>query len=311
MNRSDPLGVSLDGEPLADCYADVGGGLHLHYVEAGDGPLTVLLHGFPEFWYSWRLQIPALAKAGYHAVAPDMRGYNLSDKPRNVRDYRVDILARDIARLIEACRAERATVIGHDWGAGVAWQFAMSYPEMLDRLVIMNVPHPVRFLRALRTRRQLRKSWYIFFFQIPWLPELLIRAGNYAMLRWTFRNDPVRPSAFSEDDIERYAEAMARPGALTAAINYYRALFRQNPLSAWSSLRRIDAPVLVIWGARDRFLGAELAEPDRKWVPNVRVERLADASHWVQLDQPEAVNTLLLNFLSEPRQPALGDARPA
>lgn len=282
-------------------YADLGD-VRLHYVEAGTGPLVILLHGFPEFWYSWRHQIAPLARAGYHVVAPDMRGYNLSDKPGSVRDYRIDLLARDVARLIRDRGAERATVIGHDWGAGVAWQFAMSYPNMLDRLIIMNVPHPLQLLRGLRTWRQLKKSWYIFFFQIPWIPEAMLRAGNFAAIRRIFRSDPIRADAFTEEDIDWYVGALNVPGALTGGINYYRALFRRSPLQARGTFNRIDAPVLIIWGEQDRYLGPELAEPDRKWVPNQRVERLADASHWVQLDQPEVVNALLLDFLRDPPQ---------
>lgn len=289
------------GPGLRHRYADLGD-VRLHYVEAGTGPLVILLHGFPEFWYSWRHQITALAEAGFHAVAPDMRGYNLSDKPKAVRDYRIELLARDVARLIRACGSDRATVAGHDWGAGVAWQFAMSYPDLLDRLVIMNVPHPLQFLRGLRTWRQLKKSWYMFFFQIPWIPEAILRAGNFAMVRRIFRSDPVRPDAFTDEDIDWYVGALSVPGALTGGINYYRALFRQNPIRRGQSIRRIDAPVLVIWGEQDRFLGAELAEPDRKWVPNLRVERLADASHWVQVDQPETVNALLIDFLRQPTE---------
>jgi pimeloyl-ACP methyl ester carboxylesterase len=305
MTMSDlPFANSRPGDArLVHRYAELGD-VRLHYVEAGTGPLVILLHGFPEFWYSWRHQITALATAGYHAVAPDMRGYNLSDKPSAVHDYRIDLLARDVARLIRACGAERATVVGHNWGAGVAWQFAMSYPTMLDRLVIMNVPHPIQFLRGMRTWRQLRKSWYIFFFQIPRLPEAILSAGDFSMVRRIFRSDPARTDAFTEEDIDWYIGALRVPGALTGAINYYRALFRRNPVKTRGSLKRIDAPVLVIWGERDRFLGPELAVPDRKWVPDQRVERLPGASHWVQVDQPEAVNRLLLAFLQESRRQA-------
>jgi pimeloyl-ACP methyl ester carboxylesterase len=275
------------------------GGVTLHYVEAGRGPLVVLLHGFPEFWYSWRWQLPALAGAGFRVVAPDLRGYNESSKPRGVAAYAADLLARDVAQLIRGLGAERAVVVGHDWGGAVAWTFAMRCPELLQRLVILNVPHPARFLRALRTPRQLRKSWYMFFFQLPRLPEASVRRANFAMLRRTFRHDPVRPGAFSDDDIERYIAALARPGALTAAINYYRALFRQDPRRMRAGFRPIEAPVLVIWGMQDRYLGAELAEPDARWAPNARVERLPDASHWVQVDRPERVNALLLDFLRD------------
>jgi pimeloyl-ACP methyl ester carboxylesterase len=175
---------------------------------------------------------------------------------------------------------------------------------MVQRLVILNVPHPARFLRGLRTWRQLRKSWYMFFFQLPWLPEASLRAGDFATLRRTLRSDPARPGAFSAEDIDRYVEALARPGALSGAVNYYRALFRQDPRRLAAGLRRIDAPVLVIWGERDRYLGAELAEPGREWVPNARVERVATASHWVHLDEPDRVNALLLHFLGDLKGPS-------
>jgi epoxide hydrolase 4 len=293
----------MQAAQLVHRYADLAD-VRLHVVEAGSGPLVILLHGFPEFWYSWRQQIPALANAGFHAVAPDQRGYNQSDKPAGVRAYGIKALTQDVANLIRDCGAERAVVVGHDWGAVVAWNFAMRYPQMLDRLVIMNVPHPERFLRGLRTLRQLRKSWYMFFFQLPWLPEASIRAGHFATLRRTFRTDPVHPECFSAEDIARYMEAMAQPGALTAAINYYRAAFRPATAQSQGGFQRIDAPVLVIWGEQDRYLGSELAEPDRGLVPNVRVERLPDASHWVQVDQPAIVNRLLLDFLAEQPAPA-------
>ncbi len=286
-------------------YADLGD-VRLHYVEAGAGPLVVLLHGFPEFWYSWRYQIPALTSAGLHVVAPDMRGYNWSDKPPGVSNYRVETLARDVERLIRACGATRAAVVGHDWGAIVAWWFAMLHPERLTRLAILNVPHPAYTLepglmRAARVAlwRQLLRSWYVFFFQLPWLPEAAARAGGFAALRRTLRRDPARAGAFTDADITRYVEALAQPGALTATVNYYRALLRRSPWDLRARLRRVEAPVLVIWGERDRYLEAGLAAPPRRWVPNARVERLPDASHWVQLDRPERVNALLLEFLCQ------------
>jgi len=279
---------------MRHAYANLGH-LRLHYVEQGAGPLVVLLHGFPELWYSWRHQIPALAEAGFRVVAPDMRGYNLSDKPKGVRAYRTEAL--DIDALIRHLGHDRAHVVGHDWGAGVAWMVAMRHPERVERLGILNVPHPLRFLRGLTTLRQLRKSLYIFYFQIPWLPERTFRAKGFANLRHILRNEPVRPGAFSDEDIERYVEAMSRPGALTAAMSYYRALFRRNLLRVRRELRRIDHPVLVIWGTQDRHLGAELAELDPSWVPDCRVTRIPDASHWVQVDRPERVNALLLEHL--------------
>jgi pimeloyl-ACP methyl ester carboxylesterase len=294
------MSIDLDETQLAHRYAHLDD-VRLHYVEAGSGPLVVLLHGFPDFWYSWRYQLPALVEAGFRVVAPDMRGYNLSDKPPGVRAYRPELLARDVQQLIRSRGEERAVVVGHDWGAAVAWLVAMRHPEVVERLAILNVPHPERFMRGLFTPRQLLKSWYVFFFQLPRLPEASLRAGKFAVLRRTFRTDPTRAGAFTDQDIRRYVEALARPGALTAAINYYRALFRRDPRRARADLRRIEAPVLIIWGERDRYLGAELAEPSPELVPNARVERLPDASHWVHMDRPERVNALLLDFLADLR----------
>jgi pimeloyl-ACP methyl ester carboxylesterase len=284
---------------LAHRYADLGD-VRLHYIEAGEGPLVLLLHGFPQFWYEWRHQIPALVEAGFRAVALDMRGYNLSDKPPGVRAYRVKLLARDVERLIVACGESTATVVGHDWGAIVAWIAAMRHPGRVGRLAILNVPHPARFLEGLLSPGQLLRSSYMLFFQIPRVPEEVIRAGDFALLRSALRRAPVRPEAFTAEDIERYVGAMARPGALTATLNYYRALLRY-PQETQALLERIEAPVLVIWGERDRFLSRRLAEPPPLWVPNLlRVERLPDASHWVAEDRPLEVNTLLLDFLRSP-----------
>jgi pimeloyl-ACP methyl ester carboxylesterase len=181
-------------------------------------------------------------------------------------------------------------MVGHDWGAVVAWYFAMGHQDRLDRLGILNVPHPVTFQRGLRSFSQLRKSWYVFFFQLPWLPEASARTRNYAWLRRALGN------SFSPDEVERYVQAIARPGALTSAINYYRALVR-NQRSAARLLRRIERPVLVIWGERDAYLGRELAAPPPEWVPNARVEPLPQATHWVQNDAPDQVNRLLIGFL--------------
>ena len=282
---------------VAHRYADLGDA-RLHYVEAGEGPLVVLLHGFPQFWYMWRFQIPALAEAGFRVVVPDMRGYNLSDKPPKVSDYHVELLARDAERLIRACGEETATVVGHDWGAMVGWMAAMLHPGRVGRLGILNLPHPHRFARGLLRPRQLLRSSYMFFFQVPRLPEAVLSASNFASLRYALRNEPVRPGTFSPEDIERYVEALARPGALYAALNYYRALFRRNPFESRGMLRRIEAPVLVIWGEKDSLLGAELAEPDRYWVPDLQMERLPDAGHFVAEDRPEKVNALLLDFMN-------------
>jgi len=274
-------------------------GVRLHYVEAGQGPLVILLHGFPEFWYSWRAQIPALAAAGYHVIALDMRGYNLSQKPPRVRDYGIEILARDVAELIRSTGAARATVVGHDWGGAVAWFAPMLYPHLVEKLIVLNAPHPLAFLRELKTPAQLLKSWYQFFFQLPYLPEAMIRARDYAMLRDLLRRAPSRRRAFTKADIRLYKAAIAQPSALTAALNYYRAAFRGGPRGMSRLARRIDVSTLLIWGEQDRYLGLNLTRDLEQWVPRLRLERLADASHWVQNDAPQRVNELMIEFLRE------------
>lgn len=288
----------FDESSLLHRYLE-GNGVRLHYVEAGSGPLVVLLHGFPEYWYTWRYQIPALVAAGYRVVAPDLRGYAHSSKPEPVGAYAVDHVADDVARLIAECGEQRAVVIGHDWGGATAWRLAMRHPEVIERLVILNMPHPVVFARALRTPQQLLRSWYIFFFQLPWLPEALLASHDYAVMRQLFENDPVRPGAYSPEDVDRMVKAMAMPGAATAAINYYRAAV-QHPGRVLADRRPIEAPVLLIWGMQDRHLGPELAELDWRWVPNGRVEKIQEAGHFVQADAPDRVNELVLEFIGQP-----------
>jgi epoxide hydrolase 4 len=288
---------------MRDGYADLGE-VRLHYVEAGEGPLVVLLHGFPDFWYSWRFQIPALAGAGFRVVAPDMRGYNLSSRPPEISSYAPAKLAADIRDLI-AERSDggesRAFLAGHDWGAAVAWLTAIRHPESVQRLAILNVPHPRRMIEGLRRPgRQLLRSWYMFFFQLPSVPERLLAADNFRAFRQLFAHD-ARARAFTPADIDRYVEAWSQPGALTAMLNYYRAAFRRPPAPpTGGSLPPVQAPTVVIWGERDRHLGAELAEPDRHDVPNLeRVVRLPDASHWVQHDEPDRVSELLIDFFRD------------
>ena len=275
-------------------YAFVNG-VRLHYVEAGSGRLVVLLHGFPEFWYCWRHQIGALAAAGWRVMALDLRGYNESGKPAGIESYRIEKLVGDVAGLIAHAGAERAAVVGHDWGGGIAWTLAMREPRLVERLAILNAPHPAAFVRELRTPLQLLRSWYMFFFQLPCLPELLFSAGDYALIERSLRNEAA-PGAFTDADIRAYKKALAQPGALTAAINYYRAAFRHFR-ALESDVPTITAPTLLIWGERDRYLGARLTEGLERWVPNLRIEKLPDASHWVQNDAPGRVNELLVGFL--------------
>jgi epoxide hydrolase 4 len=287
---------------MRDGYADLGE-VRLHYVEAGEGPLVVLLHGFPEFWFAWRHQIDGLAAAGLRVVAPDLRGYNLSSKPQSVAAYDMDRVAADVRDLIAERGEQRACVAGHDWGGASAWAVAMNHPEVVERLGILNAPHPRRFLQALRTPRQLAKSWYMVAVQLPWLPERLVRAGDWRALRMGFEQD-ARPGAFPPEDVARYVEAWEQPGAMTAMMNYYRAPARQSPKRTEARIRPVSAPTRVIWGERDRYLEPDIAEPARADVPNrERVIRL-DASHWVHHDQPERVTELLAEFFTARGGPA-------
>jgi pimeloyl-ACP methyl ester carboxylesterase len=268
------------------------GELSLHYVEAGSGPLVILLHGFPEFWWSWRYQIPALAQAGFRVVAPDLRGYNLSDKPKDVASYGIDHLTGDVAGLIRALGQKKAHSVGHDWGGGVAWAFAMGEPTLVDRLAVLNCPHPAQMMRGLRTLQQLRKSWYMFFFQLPGLPERFVSANDYDYLRRALRT-----AAPQDADVQHYIEAARRADRLHGGINYYRAMMRGVATGQASRFVPIETKTMVIWGEKDAFLGKEMADPGAKWVPGVRMEWVPRATHWVQIDAAERVNTLLVDFL--------------
>lgn len=268
--------------------------VRLHWVEAGEGPLVLLLHGFPEFWYEWRHQLPALARMGFRAVAPDLRGYNRSEKPEGVAAYRIERLVDDVRGLIRHLGVERAHVVGHDWGGLVAWWLAMLAPEQVDRLVIINAPHPQAFRRELLTPDQMLRSWYAAAFQVPAVPEAAFRANDFALLERIFRASSVRPGAFSDEDIRRYREAAAQPGAITAMINYYRAAARYPG----PPTRTITTPTLLIWGEQDQALSIRLTEGLDAWVPGIRIERIPDVSHWVPAEAPDRVNELLSGFLS-------------
>jgi pimeloyl-ACP methyl ester carboxylesterase len=287
--------AKLLGSEVRDGYAEIGD-QRLHYVEAGEGPLIVLLHGFPEYWYGWRLQIKPLAAAGFRVVAPDMRGYNLSSKPDGVAAYDLDHLTADIRDLIHERGAQSASLVGHDWGGSVAWATAMSHPEVVDRLDILNAAHPRKLSEGLHHPGQLRKSWYFFFFALPELPESVVHANNWHFFRH-FLHD-ANP-AYTPEEMDRYIAAWSQPGAATGMINYYRSSVRTPAKKAAAAIQPIKAPTLVIWGQRDQYLGEELAEPDHDDVPNLeRVERLPDASHWVHHDASERVTQLLIDFFA-------------
>ncbi|WP_027460110.1 alpha/beta fold hydrolase [Deinococcus murrayi] len=266
-------------------------GVRLHVVETGpeDGPPILLLHGFPEYWEAWTRQLGPLARAGFRVFAPDLRGYNLSEKPLGTDAYRVSLLQADVAGLIRALGYERAHVVGHDWGGIIAWALALRQPQVIERLVILNAPHPAAYRRALRTPAQWGRSWYVLYFQLPWLPERTLRRFG----RWALRG--ANPQAYLPAERRRYEEAWARPGAATAMLNYYRAMTLRG---SGGSVPPLRVPTLVLWGERDAALLPELAQGLEEWVPGVRVVRFARASHWVMRDETIRVNNHLMEFLS-------------
>ena len=268
------------------------GDVRLHWIETGAGEPVVLLHGFPEFGYAWRHQLPALAAAGFRAVAPDMRGYNRSDKPGGVRSYRIERLVEDVVGLVKALGAERVHLVGHDWGGVVAWYVAMLHPEVVERLVIINAPHPAVFRREIRKPDQFLRSWYVYFFQLPRIPEWAIRRNDFALLKRIFRYDPVHPGAYTDAEIGRYREAAAQPGALTAMLNYYRAFRFPRPAP-----RPVRASTMLVWGMKDQALSPRNTEGLEEWVPDLRIQRIEDSSHWVMSDVPERASELIAGFL--------------
>jgi pimeloyl-ACP methyl ester carboxylesterase len=272
-------------------------GVRLHVVQAGprEGPLVILLHGFPEFWYGWRNQIDFLAESGYRVWVPDQRGYNRSDKPPGIAAYRIDLLAADIIGLIDAAGRERASVVGHDWGGGVGWRLAGAYPQRLDRLVVLNMPHPVVFRQHLKkSLRQFVKSLYVLLFQIPRLPEARLRASNWRLAERTLR-DSSRPGAFTTEALALYRETWSQPGAITAMLHWYRAAIQKPPAPLEDP--HIQVPTLLLWGARDRFLGKEMAQPSIELCRHGELVFLEEATHWIQHEEPARVNALLRSFL--------------
>jgi pimeloyl-ACP methyl ester carboxylesterase len=290
-------------------YANVNG-IRLHYAETGSGDnLVILLHGFPEFWYSWRKQLIALS-AEFHAVAPDMRGYNLSDKPARIEDYKIDKLADDVVGLMDHFGAAKAMIVGHDWGAGVAWAVAQKYPERVAKLAVLQVPILAAW-RANLTFKQFLRSWYMFFFQLPRVPEWLIRLRNLDALNKTFQERVGRKGSFTDEEVELYKEAARQPGALTAAINYYRAnvfdrfFSKRSAPSTKGNRPRVRVPTLFIYGEQDFAIIPETVKDLDKYIDGeYRELRIPDSGHWVQNEAPEEVNNALLEFLRSETRPA-------
>lgn len=272
----------------------VSNGIKLHYVTQGEGPLMLMLHGFPEFWYSWRHQIPEFA-TDYKVVALDLRGYNDSEKPQAQSAYVMSEFIKDIKGVIEGLGYDSCVLVAHDWGGAIAWQFAHTHPEMLEKLIVMNIPHPAKFFQGLSTLQQLRRSWYIFFFQLPVLPELWLQAFDYQKIGDIFTNMAIDKNAFTPEDIKAYKDAAAKRGALTAMLNYYRNILGKRQQQKWSLL---NVPTLMIWGEEDTALGKELTYGTSELVRNCQIKYIPNCSHWVQQEQPELVNQYMQEFLA-------------
>ena len=274
----------------------VSNGIRLHYVTQGEGALMLMLHGFPEFWYSWRYQISEFAQ-DYKVVAIDLRGYNESEKPQKRTAYAISELVKDVAGVITGLGYDRCILVGHDWGGAIAWSFAYAYPEMLGKLIVMNLPHPAKFAVALRSnRRQMLRSWYILFFQLPWLPELTLQFNDYQAIASAFIDSAIDKTVFTDQDLEAYKKAAAKPGALTAMLNYYRNIFPEFLLPrSWDLLQ---VPTLMIWGENDKFLGKELTYDTQVYVKDFQLKYIPNCSHWVQQEKPDLVNQYMREFLN-------------
>lgn len=285
--------------PLTHQYISTNG-VRLHVVQSGpqDGPAVLFLHGFPEFWWGWRSQIDYFVQAGYRVIVPDQRGYNLSDKPRGVRSYHLDTLAGDVIGLFDALGIEKGNIVGHDWGAMVTWWVVASFPQRFYRAVTLNVPHPNVFAQTVRSSpRQLMRSWYIAPFLVPGFAELFGRLTNWRLGQTLMQAYSAKPGTFSDLEMARYRAAWARPGAMGAMLNWYRALYCLRPVLKDPLIK---VPMRLIWGAQDVALSREMAAPSiKKYCETGDLIFLERASHWVQHDEPERVNRLIGEWLSE------------
>ena len=275
-----------------------GDGVRLHVVEAGprDGPPVLLLHGFPECWACWRSQIGPLVAAGLRVIVPDQRGYNLSDRPRGIGPYRLDRLTLDAVALLDSLRIDRVVVVGHDWGGMVAWWLAITEPQRVSALVACNIPHPLVMRRFMwRDPRQRRRSWYVYFFQLPWFPERWLGRHDFKVLRSMLRGSS-RRGTFGDDILDVYHQAWRRPGALTSMLAWYRAAVRR-PLRRPECVE-VQAPTTIVWGARDRALGVDMVEPSLALCRIGRSRIVDDATHWIQHEEPELVTGAILEAAS-------------
>jgi epoxide hydrolase 4 len=272
--------------------------LRMHSVEKGRGPLVLLLHGFPEHWWTWRYQIDPLARAGFRVVAPDLRGYGETAGPG---PYDLRTVTRDVSELIRALGEDRAIVVGHDWGGALAWTLAANHPEQVERLIVINCPHPAQVPRAiLRSPDQALRLSYFFFFQLPWLPERALKKDGATAIRRMYRGNALDKSRFSDEEIQPFRDAILRPGAATAMLGWYRAAVRGA--LAGPRLTKIRVPTLMIWGMQDRALRYEHVVPGTEHrVEDLRIERIEGCGHFAPAEQPERVNALLLDAVSASR----------
>ena len=290
----------------------VANGVRFHYGAQGRGPLVLLVHGFPERWFSWRAQIPALAAAGYRVVAPDLRGYGLSDKPHG--GYEITNLARDIAQIIRALGEDQATVIGHDWGGAITWETVSRHPEVVSRYAVLNCPHPAVMRRVLlSSSAQLRRSWYMFAFNIPWLPERLLARDRGAAVAKMFLGMAVDRTPFTREAMAPFCESVSRPEDVTPMLAYYRQAIRQA-LQPWrvAPYPCIDRPGLLLWAEEDKALGLELLAPHTRVSRDLRIQRIPGCGHFLTQEQPDVVNGHLLRWLEETSlTPDRSDATPS
>jgi pimeloyl-ACP methyl ester carboxylesterase len=275
-------------------------GINFEVATIGSGDrLALCLHGFPEHAYSWRHQMPMLARLGYRVWAPNLRGYGNTDSPRDVSGYKTRTLVEDVAALIKAANPRETVLLAHDWGAALAWLLAMDQPHLIDRLVILNLPHPACFIRELRRPVQFSRSWYMLFFQIPWLPEFLLGRRQGRAASELIRKTSCNPARFPDKDLEIYRANAARPGGLRAMIHWYRALFRGHEIHRFFSgnIPVIEIPTLFLWGASDVALSIHTTRGTEKYVSNLTFRVLPGVSHWIQQEAPEAVNEMIEAWL--------------
>jgi len=291
MTEADKSKIEFD-------FAQIGN-VKLHYAKAGNGEkLVLLLHGFPEFWYSWRHQLVDLSDH-YTVVAPDMRGYNLSDKPEDVSDYEIDTLIDDVIGLINHFGHEKAAVVGHDWGAGVAWAVAGRNPEKVSKLACLQVPPPSIWKKN-QTLKQFFASWYMFFFQLPKLPEWLLTRNDFQKLAIALKTTTAKKGVFSSEDVEKYKKAWSEPGAITAALNYYRANIIKRMFGKGTKPEKIKVPTLFIYGEQDEAVLPQTVKGVGDFIDAEYTElRIPESAHWVQNEAREKVTNTLREFLAD------------